>query len=94
MECEHLDGPVVSIATGSTFSAALTQRGSIYYRGLLGGVNLEEGRGGEEGEREGGRWRCLATGEHGERGGRAGDVLEVKAGLHYLAALEQDGGIS
>lgn len=43
-----------------------------------------------EGER---RWKRLTTVGGGERGGKEGEVLEVRAGLHYLAALEQDEGI-
>lgn len=43
-----------------------------------------------EGER---RWKRLTTAGGGERGGKEGEVLEVRAGLHYLAALEQDEGI-
>ena len=73
------DGSVVAVATGSSFSAVLTQRGTVYYTGRLGGREEEE-------EEEEGAWRLLYGGEQeGEEGGR---VVEIKAGLHYLAALE------
>ena len=76
------DGLVVAMATGSSFSAVLTQRGTVYYTGRLGGREEEE----EEEEEEEGAWRLLYGGEQeGEEGGR---VVEIKAGLHYLAALE------
>ena len=108
-----LDGPVVSMATGSTFSALLTQHGSLYYCGRIGGL-VEELKEEEEEEeewetnresvmtekREGGVkvddgkgrkvWRPLVVA--GDRN-RSGSVVEIKAGLHYLAALEIDEGL-
>ena len=68
------DGLVVAMATGSSFSAVLTQRGTVYYTGMLGGREEE------------GAWRLLYGGE--QEGGEGGRVVEIKAGLHYLAALE------
>ena len=68
---------VVSIATGSSFSAVLTQRGSVYYTGRLGGQFEEEGR-------EGGPWKLLYDKKQSEA-----KVTNIRGGLHYLAAVEQ-----
>ena len=128
MDCDLLDGPVVSMATGSTFSALLTQHGSVFYCGQIGGLEKERQEEGEEkeeveekeeeeeqereeegetdresveGERregevklDGGKggevWRPLVVAGDGRESGR---VAEIKAGLHYLAALEIDKGL-
>ena len=74
---------VVSIATGSSFSAVLTQHGSVYYTGRLGGQ--------AEGERsegwEGGPWKLLYDKKQNEA-----KVTAIRGGLHYLAAVEQGEG--
>ena len=62
---------------GSSFSSVLTQRGDIYVSGRLGG--REEGEG----------WGLLHDSRgDGERMGEK--VMEVRAGLHYLAAVVGD----
>ena len=67
------------MASGSSFSAVLTEGGSVYYAGVLGGRD----RDGEKG------WRVLVRGGDGVGGWR---IVDVKAGLHYLAALEENSG--
>ena len=71
---------VVSIATGSSFSAVLTEHGSVYYTGRLGGQPEGEGR-------EGGPWKLL----YNKKQSKA-KVTNIRGGLHYLAAVEQGEG--
>ncbi|CAI8006477.1 RCC1-like G exchanging factor-like protein [Geodia barretti] len=69
-------GEVVAMTIGSSFSATLTERGDIYVAGRLGGRE----KGGEG-------WGLLH--DSGSRSNE--EVVDVKAGLHYLAALVREG---
>ena len=86
MDCSHLDGRVVSIATGGCFTAVLTSKGSVYYAGY----------GLEEGDQSDGTTTELLPSEWSHfrqlcDGVRVGRVVRVQAGLNYLAVWSEAG---